>query len=121
MEIKITIPTIFVSVNSQYRTARVGRQQIPLVFLTKEAKAYKELVKWTARQQYRGEPLDCPIKIKVIYYFPNHKRRDILNDKLTFDALEGIIFDDDKQISEAHIYRKYDKKNPLTEIVIYSS
>lgn len=73
---------------------------------------------WLAREKYRGAPMTCPVRIDMCYYFPNRKRRDILNDKLTYDALEGIIYADDKQISEAHIYKRYDRKNPRAELMI---
>jgi len=120
MKIKLIIPAIFITVNRQYMTARVGRQKIPIVFLTAEAKAYKEIVAWTAKQKYKGKPTKEKVSVKVYYYFKDKRRRDILNDKLTYDSLEDIIYFDDKQIDEAHVYRRYDKENPRTEITITS-
>lgn len=118
MKIKLIIPAIFVTVNRQYGTARAGRRQIPIMYLTKDAKAYKEIVQWTAKQKYKGKPTKEKIKVKVYYYFKDKRRRDILNDKLTWDSLEDILYFDDKQIDEAHVYRRYDKENPRAEITI---
>ena len=118
MKIKLIIPAIFITVNRQYGTARVGRRGIPIMYLTKDAKTYKEIVQWTAKMVYKGKPTKEKVKVKVYYYFKDKRRRDILNDKLTWDSMEGIIFYDDKQIDEAHVYRRYDKKNPRAEITI---
>lgn len=109
--IKLIIPVIFTSVNHQYGISRWGKR-----YLTDEAETYMEAVRYAC--SYRGEPITAPINVEVWYYFPNHRRRDILNDKLTWDALEGMIYKDDKQIAEAHIYKRYDSDNPRTEIIV---
>ena len=114
MKIKFTIPSIFVSINSQYSFSKYGRRH----FLTNKARAYKNIVSLIARKTYKGKILTCPIKMEVWYYFPNKKRRDISNDKLTADALEGIIFVDDKQINNLHLHKEYNPGNPRTEIII---
>jgi Holliday junction resolvase RusA-like endonuclease len=39
--------------------------------------------------------------------------------KLWQDALTGIVYEDDSQIAELHLYRDYDKANPRLEVVIH--
>ena len=117
-KIKLIVNTLFISINEQYGVARMGRQLLPRVYLTPFAKAYKEAVSWEAKQAYKGKPTKKPIKIQIWYYFPDGKKRDILNDKLTTDAFQGIIYENDSQIKEAHVYKRHDSKNPRTKIII---
>ena len=85
-----------------------------------KSREYKNLVKKLAYDAYQGEPLDGPIKIKMIHYFEipksySKKRKkaclegierptkkpDIDNVyKGIADAMSGIIYQDDKQIVE---------------------
>jgi Holliday junction resolvase RusA-like endonuclease len=86
------------------------------------------------KKQFKEEisipELDTPLagaKIKYVFYFPTHQRRDIGNmlavvSKFTEDALvaAGIIKDDDytilKKISGE--YGGYDKNNPRCEVTV---
>jgi Holliday junction resolvase RusA-like endonuclease len=38
--------------------------------------------------------------------------------KLWQDALTGIVYEDDSQIAELHLYRDYDKARPRIEIEV---
>ena len=116
-KIKIEIPAIFISINMQYGAGR-RKGGYPMTFLTVDAKAYKESVAWEAKMRYKGKIILEPLKVSIWYYFPNKMRRDIQNDKLTLDAMEGIIYKDDKQVQELHLYKRYKKSNPYTKIVI---
>jgi len=116
-KIKIEFPAIFISVNMQYGAGR-RKGGYPMTFLTTDAKAYKETVAWEAKMAYKGEIIIDPVKVSIWYYFPNKMRRDIQNDKLTLDALENIIYKDDKQVAELHLYKRFKKNNPYTKIVI---
>lgn len=116
-KIKIEFPAIFVSVNMQYGAGR-RRGGYAMTFLTTDAKAYKEVVAWTAKTSYKGKIIEGPIKVSIWYYFPNKMRRDIQNDKLTLDSMEGIVYKDDKQVEELHLYKRFKKNNPYTKIVI---
>jgi crossover junction endodeoxyribonuclease RusA len=47
------------------------------------------------------------------------KAGDLLNrDKVLCDALEGILYKNDKQIAEAHLYRFDDPENPRVEVEV---
>ena len=113
IKVIIKFPGLFTSINLQHSRGKYGN-----VFLTDEARAYKEMVGWEARQAYKGKLIEGDVIVTAWYYFSNKRRKDALNDKLTWDALEGIIYKDDKQISDAHIHRRYDTDNPRTKIVI---
>jgi len=117
--IKISIPQLFVSVNMSYGAVRFGRYKMPRLRLTDDARSYKNSIAWEAKRVYRGDPIAGPVKVSVWYYFKDKRRRDIQNDKLTFDGLaDGGIYKDDNQIYELCLYKRFDKKCPRTEILI---
>lgn len=117
-KIIIEFPDVFVSVNMMYGAMRVGNRRMPRLRLTTDARAYKETVAWTAKMSYKGKVITGPVKISIWYWFKDKRRRDIQNDKISLDAMEGIIYKDDCQIYELHLYKRFDKKNPRTKIII---
>lgn len=106
---KIVLKTKPVSVNRMYQ----GRR-----FLTKEGKNAKESIAWEMKAKYRGKALKCDIGVDIDFYVSSNLS-DLDNLlKGTFDAMKGILWDDDRQIVEI-LARKYiDKKNPRIEILI---
>ena len=106
---KITIKTPPISVNSLYR----GRK-----YLTKEGKATKLAMGLEIASQWHNELITDDVAVNVLFYFKN-KRMDIDNClKATFDCISGIIWKDDRQITECHVYKMVDKENPRIEISI---
>lgn len=105
----ITFKTEPISVNKLY----TGRR-----FLTKEGKSTKEAMAWEAKSQYRGEPLKGELILNVMFYFSS-KRKDIDNSlKALFDCLSGILWEDDRQIVEMHVFKLIDEKNPRVVLQI---
>jgi Holliday junction resolvase RusA-like endonuclease len=81
--------------------------------LTEEAKAFKDEVRYTAK----GEKISGSVAMQILYYRPR-KAGDIDGIlKLCFDSLQGILYDNDKQINELHLYRFDDKKYPRLEVI----
>jgi Holliday junction resolvase RusA-like endonuclease len=108
--IKLTITGNPISVNKLYR----GRR-----FLTDEGEAIKADYYYQAREQYRGKPLAKRLNLSLETYFGSKRIRDIDNiAKALIDSLKGLVWEDDSQIDELHIFRRYDKKNPRVEITI---
>ena len=59
----------------------------------------KEQYGWEAKAQWKGPPLKGDLALRVDLYFGTRRRTDIDNfNKLSLDALTGIIYDDDSQI-----------------------
>ena len=86
---------------------------------TAEGKAAKEAYGWEARSQWQGKPLPGEIVLSVTFYFKTKRRRDLDNqNKILFDALSGIVYDDDGQISELRLRREYDCARPRIEIQV---
>lgn len=87
--------------------------------MTKQAKEYKDSTIIQAKSQYKKQPLKDKLEVTYKYYFPDKRVRDHLNlNKCLNDALNNIIWVDDKQIIVSHHYELYDKDNPRIELEI---
>ncbi len=64
-----------------------------------------------------GKPLKGDIEVSVTLYFGTKRRADLDNfNKLSLDALTGIVWEDDSQIAKLMIERGYDKARPRMEV-----
>ena len=82
-------------------------------YMTPAGKALKEACQWEAKSQWRAKPLQGDVTLSITLCFGTKRRADLDNfNKLTLDALTGIAYDDDSQVSELHLYRGYDKQRP---------
>ncbi len=106
----ITLQTLPPTTNNLYVNGARGR------FLAPKARAAKEAIGWEARSQYHGEPLQGPLAAEIRLYWPDKRRRDIDNIKALLDALTGILWEDDSQITDLHLFKAYDKERPRVEI-----
>ena len=108
--IRLTLPTP-PSANRYWRTYRNR------VTVSNEAKTYKTAVGWIARTAI-DEPLQGDLSVTLRIY-RKAKRGDLDNySKVGLDALNGIAYLDDSQITELHAYRFDDKDNPRMEVEI---
>lgn len=104
----MTLRTPAISLNSMYR----GRR-----FLTEEGRAAKESMSLEMRLMWRRAPIEGPVKVTVTFYFKNRARRDTSNFvKALYDSATGIVWLDDSQIEEEHLYKRVDPGNPRVEI-----
>lgn len=107
---KFIVTTPIPSVNSLYR----GRR-----FLTKAGKETKGAIGAEITVQRNFEPIKGNVTLNVIFYFGNKRKNDIDNRlKALLDCMTGLLYKDDSQITELHVYKEYDKENPRTEISI---
>lgn len=87
--------------------------------MTKDGKAIKTAYQWEAKSQWTGKPLTGELQLLVHFFFKTARRADLDNfNKLWADALTGIVYEDDSQISSLTLVRGYDKANPRIEITI---
>lgn len=88
-------------------------------YTPKETRAYEQAVAWSAKQglarpmgDYRG-----PVELFVRAYFSDHRRRDADNVlKAVQDALNGICYHDDSQITKATVCVEYGQ--PRTAVAV---
>jgi len=103
------------SVNSYYK--RYRRK----VVISEAGQAFKwEMqVAWNNSPYRDFNPTPYPVILEADFYFPRNNR-DIDNPlKALFDSLEGLAYENDKQIQRMTITKAVDKKKPRTVIRIY--
>lgn len=101
------------SANRYWRVGKQGR-----LYVSDEAQAYKDDAAMLARSQGLKEPLEGDVAISC-RFFRARRSGDLDNRlKVLIDALKGVAYHDDKQITEIHAYRFDDAKNPRVEIEI---
>lgn len=109
--ITITLPEP-PSANRYWRNAR-GR-----FVRSTAANNYKSTVGWQAIAQGVGNPLDGEVAV-TLRWFRGRRSGDLDNRiKVAVDALNGIAYEDDKQIVELHAFRFDDKQNPRLEVQV---
>jgi len=57
---------------------------------------------------------DLVVKINIFY----SSRRPDLDESLILDLLQGVVYTNDRQVKEKHIYWGLDKENPRSEIIV---
>jgi crossover junction endodeoxyribonuclease RusA len=113
----IVFPGEPLSTQHLYRIARFGSRAG--IMMTAEGKAAKEEYGWEAKRQWQAKPLAGEIVLSVTFYFKTKRRRDLDNqNKILFDALSGIVYDDDSQIAELRLRREYDRARPRIEVQV---
>lgn len=83
----------------------------PMFIKSKKALDYAAAFK----QQVRGVKMftgDVKIFIRIWYA----SRRPDLDESLILDLLQGVAYENDRQVKEKHIYWGLDKENPRCEI-----
>ena len=85
-----------------------------------DAKQLKESYIRQIRIQYSWTVLTTPLRVKIRLYFKDKRKRDWDNwHKLSMDAMEGIIFENDSQLDCDGVQRYFWDTNPRIEIEIY--
>ena len=105
------------STNHLYKVTFKG--SYPHMYMTADGKATKESYIWQTKVQWKKGVLKGDIKLDIKLYFQDKRRRDWDNyHKIAMDALEGIVFEDDRQIQDVHVRKYLDKDNPRIEIYV---
>lgn len=121
-ELRIDIPLVPPSGNN-YTRARITTPRKGPAFIswyhTEDAKAWWRAVEAMAN----GRQMRAPAyTVSYVVYLPTAARRDVDNfAKCVLDGLTkcGVI-DDDSNVTEIHGYKRLDRANPRTVIVIRS-
>jgi Holliday junction resolvase RusA-like endonuclease len=88
------------------------------VFKHPDSRVAMEEIAAHVRAQYKGEPLDCPLQVKIMAYRsrPKSKRTEVYAatkpdydniEKLLGDALEGILWVNDARIVDGRCIKFY--------------
>lgn len=65
--------------------------------------------------------LEGAVVLTLTLYLPDNRRRDLDNlAKSILDGGNGVLYRDDAQVSELHVYRRKDADNPRAEVEVSS-
>lgn len=107
--------------NAYFRSANTGKG-FKGMFMKADYKAYKQSIIDLAKSIVGGDftPYHGPVKVVSHWTFGTRRKKDVQNcGKLEFDALNGIVYEDDSQIIEDHRFKHYKKNEPSILIEIY--
>jgi len=92
------------------------------VYIPKEIKAYEAALKdfgFKVMKTNKRKPTAKLVRFTATYYYGTKRTKDLLNlPKSSADAMNEVVYKDDFQIHEAHLYRHLDRKNPRVHIII---
>lgn len=109
----IVLYTKPIPVNQKY-FVRNGRN-----ILSKKYRDAKEAMQWEITAAWSGEALTEDVTLNIMQYFGDNRKRDIdAYLKILLDSMTGIVYNDDSQITEMHIYKEKDLDNPRIEIQV---
>jgi Holliday junction resolvase RusA-like endonuclease len=91
------------------------------MYMDKKFDVYKTNFVGNVEEQVELDaPYEGPVRIIAKFYMGTRRRKDLPNaGKLEFDALNGIVYEDDSQIMKIESEKIYDKENPRVEIEVY--
>lgn len=78
---------------------------------------YKKILEACAREQWYDKPLDCALRVEVIFHIPRPKsvkrkypctKPDMDNlEKPFYDSLESVLFTNDSRIVDKRVLKQY--------------
>jgi Holliday junction resolvase RusA-like endonuclease len=112
--IRFCVPRCAVGVNATYRVGR-GRR----VYKSPEANVYRDAVVMAAKRAMRGrDMLTGHVEARIWFAYPT-ARNDIDGAiKPTLDALNGIVWQDDRQVIRLEVDKLKDTDAPRVEIEV---
>lgn len=120
MELELELPP---SVNHCYANIKIKGHRSRV--LTREASDWKYAAALVAKVAVRNQGwtmlvADCKVVLELVAYWPDRRRRDMNNlHKLLCDALEGVVYLDDKMVLARDMDFFYDKRSPRVRVKIY--
>ena len=118
MSLEFTIP-IKPQGKARHRTrvVMIGRKPVAMQYNDPKARAYEQAIRDAVIAQYRGDPLDGPLIVSVYAWLKKPKssklgyptvKPDADNiAKAVLDALNGILWHDDKQVCQLAVHKVY--------------
>lgn len=93
------------------------RTRKPMVIKSDKALSAFNSFVMQAQAQKTGEPLKGLLSLRATIYYPDN--RHDLEDSMLCDALQKAeIIENDRQIVEKILYKKFDKEKPRIELII---
>lgn len=116
MTIKFEIPGVAVPKQS-FRMVKDGKIS---GYQDRRVIVWEQCIGTYANQVSPPQPWEAGIGIRLLFWLPDRKRRDLDNlSKAVLDALKGIFYRDDTQVVDLHILKAINPLNPRVEIEIW--
>lgn len=117
LRLELTLPP---SINAMYRHSR-GRNGKGYVYMAEDAKAWKTGAQWQVKADCGRQGWKCTrgqkVRLTLFAYWPNKGRHDMNNlHKALCDALEGIVYDDDRYVLITDKDYAIDRQRPRLEV-----
>ena len=84
--------------------------------LIKSKKALNYSEEFRAQCPRLGRLMDGDLRVTMRIYYAT--RRPDLDESLILDLMQGLIYENDRQVKERHTYWGLDAENPRSEIII---
>jgi len=114
-ELQALVQIIFGEPASKANSRRVVRfGGVSRLIKSKKALSYSDLFKQQCRPLARLMTGDLRVTLHIWYA----SRRPDLDESLILDLMQGLIYENDRQVKERHAYWGLDPENPRAEILI---
>lgn len=105
------------SVNSYWRSVPATRNRIARVLISEQGRRFKAACRRAAAAQC-AKPLAGDVSIRCVVYFKD-RRRDLDNVlKPLLDALNGVVYRDDRQVAHLEFTKALDARRPRVEMAV---
>ena len=83
-------------------------------YITKRGREYKDIIENELVTYMEDKTiLTEDVSVSIEFYHNNRRKNDLDNYcKPILDFMSNIVYVDDKQITQLHLHKKYDKTNP---------
>lgn len=115
--VRIVVEGKPLSVNAAYRVVRIGTRAT--IAKSAEAKDYQRRVQLEARRAMRGRVmLAGDLVFSIVAYWPRRNADSDAATKLTKDALQGVVYENDRIVVEDRSRKAHDPLRPRVEILV---
>jgi len=103
-----------ISQNGVYRRASNRR-----MFMTEAGTAFKDSIGWAAEAaMLKKEMFKKDVQVAIFLFMPDRRTDPANIEKLLLDALQGIVYENDRQVRIHYCEAKIDKEYPRIDIKI---
>lgn len=105
------------SVNSYWRSVPASKNRIARVLISEQGRRFKRACQLAATAQCAG-PMEGDVSLRCVVYFKD-RRRDLDNVlKPLLDALNKVVYHDDRQVAHLELTKRFDARKPRVEVSV---
>lgn len=117
IHVSFTIPCAPLSTNMAYKLTSKGK--FARMYLSEAAQEFKKLCSFAALYaRPKGWPMEEKYSLTLDFYFKNQRPDSDGPLKLVLDAMQGCLYNNDRQVEEVTYRRRIDPAAPRVEVSI---